>query len=53
MTRPNRAPALLRLDHVHVCVSDRAAAERWSGEVLGLARVPALEGGAARQGLRP
>src|SRR5213593_4117816 len=44
MTRTTRAPALLRLDHVHVHVSDRAAAERWYGDVLGLARVPELEG---------
>jgi len=50
MTRASRAPALLRLDHVHVYVSDRAAAERWYRDVLGLARVPALEGWAADGG---
>jgi catechol-2,3-dioxygenase len=50
MTRANRAPALLRLDHVHVHVSDRAAAEGWYRDVLGLARVPELEGWAADGG---
>jgi catechol 2,3-dioxygenase-like lactoylglutathione lyase family enzyme len=45
-----RAPALQRLDHVHVHVSDRAAAERWYREVLGLERVRELEGWAADGG---
>jgi catechol 2,3-dioxygenase-like lactoylglutathione lyase family enzyme len=35
-------PALQGVDHVHVFVADRAAAERWYARVLGLARVPAL-----------
>lgn len=50
MTRATRAPALLRLDHVHVHVSDRAAAERWYRDVLGLVRVPELEGWAVDGG---
>src|SRR5688572_129482 len=50
MTRATRAPALLRLDHVHVHVSDRAAAERWYRDVLGLTRVPELEGWASDGG---
>ena len=36
-------PRLERIDHIHVFVSDRAAAERWYREVLGLCRVPELE----------
>ena len=36
------APELERVDHVHVFVADRAAAERWYGRVLGLERVDAL-----------
>ena len=35
-------PALQGIDHLHVFVTDRAAAERWYAEVLGFARVPAL-----------
>lgn len=35
-------PSLGRVDHFHVHVSDRAAAERWYAEVLNLRRVPEL-----------
>jgi len=45
-----RAPALLRLDHVHVHVRDRAAAERWYRDVLGLVRVKEYEGWATDGG---
>jgi catechol-2,3-dioxygenase len=37
------APAIDRIDHIHVLVSDRARAERWYQDVLGLQRVPELE----------
>jgi catechol-2,3-dioxygenase len=37
------APRLLGFDHIHVFVQDRAAAEAWYAEVMGLARTPALE----------
>ncbi len=43
-------PALEGIDHVHVFVSDRAAAEVWYGRVLGLRRVPGLEGWAVDGG---
>jgi NAD(P)-dependent dehydrogenase (short-subunit alcohol dehydrogenase family) len=36
------APPLDRVDHLHVYVQDRAAAERWYAGVLGLRRVEAL-----------
>jgi catechol 2,3-dioxygenase-like lactoylglutathione lyase family enzyme len=36
------APTLTAIDHVHVFVSDRAAAESWYARVLGLERVPSL-----------
>lgn len=36
------APRLLGVDHVHVFVEDRAAAEAWYARVLGLARSPGL-----------
>ena len=36
------APALSRVDHLHVFVSDRAAALRWYADVLGLQPVAAL-----------
>ncbi|HSV70137.1 MAG TPA: VOC family protein [Methylibium sp.] len=36
-----RAPALLRIDHIHVFVRDRAAAVRWYAEALGLAPLAA------------
>ena len=35
-------PAFQRIDHVHVYVADRAAAERWYASVLGFARIPEL-----------
>ena len=35
-------PSLDRIDHIHVFVSDRTAAERWYQRVLGLERVAAL-----------
>jgi catechol-2,3-dioxygenase len=36
-------PPLLGFDHVHVFVEDRAAAEIWYAEVMGLSRSPDLE----------
>jgi catechol-2,3-dioxygenase len=36
-------PVLLNIDHIHVYVVDRARAEVWYREVLGLSRVKALE----------
>ena len=36
-------PSLERIDHIHVHVADRARAERWYAEVLGLSRMAALE----------
>ena len=36
-------PELERVDHLHVFVADRPAAERWYARVLGLKRVPSLE----------
>lgn len=36
------SPSLDTIDHVHVFVSDRAAAEAWYARVLGLVRVPDL-----------
>ena len=35
-------PTLTAIDHVHVFVSDRAAAEAWYARVLGLERVTSL-----------
>jgi catechol-2,3-dioxygenase len=35
-------PVLERIDHIHVFVADREAAESWYREVLGLRRVPEL-----------
>ncbi|REC95299.1 VOC family protein [Kushneria indalinina] len=35
-------PSLDRIDHIHVYVADRTAAERWYQRVLGLERVAAL-----------
>lgn len=43
-------PGLERIDHIHVFVADRAAAERWYAEVLGLTRVAALASWAAEGG---
>ena len=37
------APKLTGIDHIHVFVSDRRAAEDWYRRVLGLVRAPALE----------
>lgn len=36
------APELQRIDHIHVFVADRAAAEAWYGRVMGLKRIPEL-----------
>lgn len=36
-------PTLDRIDHIHIYVSDRAAAERWYKEVLGFQRIKELE----------
>lgn len=47
---PELAPPLRGFDHVHVHVADRAAAERWYARVLGLVRVPELEGWAVDGG---
>jgi catechol 2,3-dioxygenase-like lactoylglutathione lyase family enzyme len=43
-------PPLQRIDHIHVYVADRAAAEHWYATVLGLRRVTALEFWAAYGG---
>lgn len=43
-------PALKQIDHIHVFVSDRTAAERWYADVLGLIRVANLAGWAADGG---
>lgn len=42
--------AIDRLDHIHVYVKDRAAAEEWYGRVLGLRRKPELESWAVPHG---
>jgi catechol-2,3-dioxygenase len=42
MTLPSSPPGLLAVDHIHVFVADRAAAERWYHDVLGFTRVPEL-----------
>jgi catechol 2,3-dioxygenase-like lactoylglutathione lyase family enzyme len=44
------APKLTGIDHVHVFVTDRVAAEDWYRRVLGLVRAPALEAWAAGGG---
>lgn len=36
-------PAFQRVDHIHVYVADRAAAEAWYAGVLGFSRIPELE----------
>jgi catechol-2,3-dioxygenase len=36
-------PSLQRIDHIHVFVADRVAAETWYADVLGFTRVKALE----------
>ena len=43
-------PKLTGIDHVHVFVSDRLAAEDWYRRVLGLVRAPALESWATAGG---
>jgi catechol-2,3-dioxygenase len=37
------SPSLLRIDHIHIHVSDRNAAEAWYREVFGLTRIKELE----------
>lgn len=37
------APTLERVDHIHVFVSDRAAAEQWYARVMGFTRIDDLE----------
>lgn len=44
------APKLTGIDHIHVFVSDRLAAEDWYRRVLGLVRAPDLESWAAGGG---
>ena len=50
-TRVNRmTPSLEKIDHIHIHVADRAAAEAWYRDVLGLHRLPeiafwAIDGG--------
>lgn len=36
-------PSLQGIDHIHVFVQDRAAAEQWYAKVMGLSRSPGLE----------
>ena len=36
------APSIERIDHIHVYVADRAAAQRWYADVLGFHAVPEL-----------
>jgi catechol-2,3-dioxygenase len=43
-------PALQAIDHIHVFVGARAAAEQWYASVLGLKRAPELEHWAADGG---
>ena len=43
MTAASTPPGLEAVDHIHIFVADRAAAERWYREVLGFTRVPELE----------
>jgi len=49
MTR-TAAPTIRNVDHIHVFVSDRAAAERWYERVLGFTRVKEYEFWAADGG---
>jgi catechol-2,3-dioxygenase len=44
------APTLTNIDHVHIFVADRAAAEAWYASVLGFTRVVALQSWAADGG---
>lgn len=43
-------PELDRIDHLHVYVTDRNAAESWYSDVLGLSRVDALLAWATKDG---
>jgi catechol-2,3-dioxygenase len=44
LTRSNDViPSFQRVDHLHVYVADRAAAEAWYASVLGFSRIPELE----------
>ncbi len=43
-------PLLQGVDHIHVFVQNRAAAEQWYGRVMGLSRSPGLEFWAADGG---
>ena len=45
-----KIPKLDRFDHVHVCVTDRPASEKWYGEVLGFRRKKELESWAVSHG---
>lgn len=44
------APALERIDHVHVFVADRAASEKWYASVMNFHRAAGLESWAAGGG---
>ena len=46
----HRTPAFDAIDHLHVYVNDRAAAEAWYGRVLGLHRLEAYAHWATAQG---
>lgn len=46
----NTPPPLHDIDHIHVFVADRTAAEAWYARVLGLVRVPELGSWAAYGG---
>ncbi len=48
--RAETAPPLSGVDHLHIFVADRAAAERWYADALGLHRVEALAHWAADGG---
>ncbi len=53
MTREDQdamAPTLEDVDHIHVFVADRAAAQAWYARVMGLTPVPALLGWAGGGG---
>lgn len=50
MSVTSTPPALQGVDHIHVFVADRAAAERWYRDVMGLTRVPSLASWAADGG---
>lgn len=44
------SPALEAIDHIHINVTDRAAAETWYRETLGFVRDPAFEPWVTAQG---